>query len=827
LFAFVLLVCVRMSFNTIDEFDLTPRAPPRPANTNTVLFGTPGSALPVATSEGFGGGFSDIEAAGEYGKPNLSEVAEDMDVTDDDDGRDTLFYLSVPFGDTLCGGVISSGQGIRRCCTLAVLEGTKTCGVLSHSVKAEVPPRSFCVRTKVKGGKGALTSKCILEADILAEDVKYFQTERHNPAEWERRFDLAKIAKYGDGPPVSQVAEVDDKECTILDFMPTPKKPRTQEQLAGGAGASSPGWVELPDGSELGLLKEIRTSSDDTPTRKSENVLAIGENFEILRKGLPKMMENSAASLGELREHYEKLANAVGKIDRRVGHSDGFGMMASVTSTFDGLRHLHEIGEERHAKFVKYPYESLVQELVDMDKAIANLQTVDRWSEEATALRQLNSQVVDSVNNLKSKTISNLVSFYRQFTTPGSAVPGDILANDVNRMQTSIMQLEAGGMSRPHTQVGFDHYGNQQGSGAQLTSILARLTKAESENARLAQELQELRSRSAGEQPARSGQSAAEVPAGAGQDIENRLIALESSGDLESITLGSQTFKSIQDCETFLYMHVPNDVLDTYAYDMVSLIHRVGRDSNAAGAVQREHTALKAGYKTSGSATLFASFQQALPGPFGVGASTANSSTHPIPALKDHATWDRQDGMTGLKTEVTHGIMTAVTAIRAAMNRDCQTNPVALLVFDTMITTGQLQWHQFANFLSERYMTSQHQIEDPKESWLFTSEIAKGVLTELHKIRVVAADRTSASHNHKDAARSLWVALQTQRLMGEFIALKFTGHPKLSPYSINHLFRHRVSLKAVDTMTNKFTKVENDLRSVTALQNKFKAKYPV
>jgi hypothetical protein len=59
-------------------------------------------------------------------------------------------------------------------------------------------------------------------------------------------------------------------------------------------------------------------------------------------------------------------------------------------------------------------------------------------------------------------------------------------------------------------------------------------------------------------------------------------------------------------------------------------------------------------------------------------------------------------------------------------------------------------------------MTSQHQIEDPKESWLLPSEIAKGVFTELHKIRVVAADRTSASHNHKDAARSLWVVLQTQ-----------------------------------------------------------------
>jgi hypothetical protein len=272
-------------------------------------------------------------------------------------------------------------------------------------------------------------------------------------------------------------------------------------------------------------------------------------------------------------------------------------------------------------------------------------------------------------------------------------------------------------------------------------------------------------------------------------------------------------------------MHVPGDVLDTYAYDMVSLIHRVGRDATANGAVQREHTAMKAGYKTSGSATLFASFQQALPGPFGVGATAA--SVHPIPAIKDHATWDKQDGMTGMKSEVTMGIMTAATAIKAAMHRDCQSHPIAYLVFDTMITTGQLQWHQFANFISERYMTSQHQIEDPKESWLFTAEIIKGVLTELHKIRVVAADRTSAAHNHKDAARSLWVALQTQRLMSEFISLKFTGHPKLSPYSINHLFRHRVSMKIVETIGGKITKVENEVRSVVALQNKMKAKYPV
>jgi hypothetical protein len=371
--------------------------------------------------------------AEEYGNPNLSDVMEEMEVWEED-GRDTLFYLAAPFGEVFCGGVISSGQGIRRCCFMSVIEGTKMCGVGSHSIKAEVPPKSFCVKTTVKGGKeAALTSKCILENDILQVDVGYFRKERHNPSEWERRFDLAKLARYGDGPPVSQVEEVDDEECTILDFMPTPKKPRTQEKLSGGAGSPSPGWGDLPSAVELGSLKSVCTAKDDTPSRKADNVLAIGENFEVLKQeqALPRMVESSAASLEELREHYERLATAVGKIDRRVGHSEGFGVMASVTSTFDGLRYLHEVGEERNAKFVKYPYERLSAELANLDKAVVNLQTVDCWSEEATTLRDLNTQVVHSISQLKGKTIASLDNFYRQFTSAGSSIPGDILKADV------------------------------------------------------------------------------------------------------------------------------------------------------------------------------------------------------------------------------------------------------------------------------------------------------------------------------------------------------------------------------------------------------------
>jgi hypothetical protein len=837
LFAFVLLVFVTMSDlafpDSMDEFDLTPRAATRPSGSN-VLFRTP---LTTTTSEGFEGGFGVMDA-GEYGKPTvegrLSDVLEEMDVSaDEDDGRDYLFFLPKASlegwsdDEMVCCGVISSGQGIRRFCTSFCLKGEKTCGVGSHSVKEKLKVNSFFVKTKVKGGGGAaLTSKTLSMDDLLAEDRAYFQGRRHTPAEWASSFDHAKLAKYGNGKSLHErgADEIEDRATSVLDFMPTPKKPRVQDQSGEIVSSpTSPSWVELPSMDEVELKAILSAAEDPSPSRKRTNWDAVVHNFAVLGTALPKMSESSSASLAELREHFERLAGAMQKVDRRLGHPEGFGMLASVTTAFDGLRYLHEVGEERNAKFVEYPYERLVKELQRMDSQLSTLQTVDRWAEEATELRRMNAVLSQSVTDLKHKTVRNLVHFYQKFTTPGSAVPGDLLSRDMSRLQSAVSALESGnGQQRAPTQVGFDFHGNQLGSSAQMDNILARLDKAEADNARLTRELQVLKAAPAAAPAASLG--APSPPAGF--DVNSRLAALEAAGDLESVTLGGHTFKNIQDCETFLYQHVPHDVLDAYAYDIVSLIHRLGRDPNSAGAVQREQHAIKAGFKTSGSATLFASFQQALPGPFGTAAATSSSSAHPIPALKDFVSWDRQDGMTGLKSEVTHGIAAATTAISSAMSRDCQMHPIGQNVFSIMISTAQLQWMQFAGFTSENYMTSLHQIDDGKEAWLYTSEIIKGAFSELYKIRVVAADRTSATHNHKDAARSLWVALQTQQLMAEFIRLKFTGHPKLSPYSINHLFRHRVSPKGVEGLTAKMTKVENDMRSVIAFQNKIKNKFP-
>ena len=116
----------------VDEFDLTPRASTRPAR-GDVLFSTPRTLRSDLTSEGFEGGVG-VDGAGEYGKPDaerarLSDIMEEMDVSEED-GCDTLFFYTGWFGGIgaagVCCGVISSGQGIRRFCTLQPLPDVRS-----------------------------------------------------------------------------------------------------------------------------------------------------------------------------------------------------------------------------------------------------------------------------------------------------------------------------------------------------------------------------------------------------------------------------------------------------------------------------------------------------------------------------------------------------------------------------------------------------------------------------------------------------------------------------------------------------------------------------
>jgi hypothetical protein len=75
-----------------------------------------------------------------------------------------------------------------------------------------------------------------------------------------------------------------------------------------------------------------------------------------------------------------------------------------------------------------------------------------------------------------------------------------------------------------------------------------------------------------------------------------------------------------------------------------------------------------------------------------------------------------------------------------------------------------------------------------------------------------------------EAARMFWGVLRTHTLLEDFVYHDFQGHPKLATYSIEHLFRDRLSRRVVEGLRTKVAGTKKDLDSTISLVNKLKTK---
>jgi hypothetical protein len=295
--------------------------------------------------------------------------------------------------------------------------------------------------------------------------------------------------------------------------------------------------------------------------------------------------------------------------------------------------------------------------------------------------------------------------------------------------------------------------------------------------------------------------------------------------DGESIQIGTYNFTNVIDCEKFLHAKVPGNILSAFCYDMVSLVHRVpknGESLSPEAILTRDYTANKGGFLHVGSAYIYSSMQQALPGPLG------GTASHPLPGAKLFKDWDGEDGVSGKRADITKAMDTTVRALLAMLLREFRGHPDALSVFQMMILQGQIHWKAYANFLTTTRNTCFRQCEDEKEAWLYPSEVGKGVLEEALKVRTVGSERSSTeTHTLQDAARMMWGALRCYQLMETFVLCDFQGHPQLAGYSIGHLFRNRVTMKHLDGVKTKLTTLKTDLAATQGLAQKLLKKHGV
>jgi hypothetical protein len=221
------------------------------------------------------------------------------------------------------------------------------------------------------------------------------------------------------------------------------------------------------------------------------------------------------------------------------------------------------------------------------------------------------------------------------------------------------------------------------------------------------------------------------------------------------------------------------------------------------------------------------SYQSALPAPLSVTASAGVQAQYPVPAVQTYAAWDDMDGMTGIGPELAAEVETISASVNSSIINDCRGHLGAANFFENLLLKAGTQFASLKSFVTTNHAQSLTVSGDKEEAHRFTMEMFKGVFREVHKIRCKAADRTGIDYTIRDAGRSFWAALQASQLIGEMAAMGFTGHPLLAPYTVSHLYRHRVARQELTSLDTKIRKLETEARATDVLAKKLKQKHGV
>jgi hypothetical protein len=741
-----------------------------------------------------------------------------------------LFWLGDPLGQTVCGSIIGSKQGVQRFCISVVVGDTRACGVATHakSTKAKAEPLAWYITSALRGklgGRAALVDKWIMKSEVDPEFYDRFEEGKMEAEEWEVLFLKGRLAKQK-----ITFDEKDEKPMDLASYYTPLKKKRP-----GSPYDDEASWVGVQSPSPLARLSEMDLDSLASPgsTQGKEinlkrQFVTVQQNFEKIEVTLKDHKEAIGEGLVSLQTSLNSLAIQVTSTERRVGRPSGFGSEFGVTNAFDGVRYLCERLDGVQDQFATVPYVSTVARLEDVETTLQTLQTQQTMGsliQDAEAKILANKREVTSdLESLKAKFVDPVLQFYVKAMHSGPSI------------FARLEQIEKGvhDMSNDGNVFGALKYmggfggggGSETGGPAHYKELQARLEVLETRNTELQGKLSSLESSGSRRSDTNHEE---ELPSGEGaiSTLIQRLGVLESAqGGFDSVQMGGYHFSGPGDCEAFLRAEAPREAWGAFGYDMVSLLHRASVDpSTTAAILSRDYNAKKSGFPNMGSAFIYTSMQQSLPAPFGAPAVTGEKEASPLPALRTFEKWDKRDGQGGLKNVLYKANKQTVELLQGVIRRELRGFTRADLVFSRMITSSEEHFRQVANFLTETRNVCYHQNGDAFESWEYPCKVVRGVFDECMQVRGVGAERSSIDEfTLKDAGRMLWAALKCHKLMDDFVAANFQGHPTLAGYSIQYLFKHRLTPKDMEAVSGGVSSLKTEVKGLQATQQKLKTK---
>jgi hypothetical protein len=735
-----------------------------------------------------------------------------------------LVWVDAAFVQSSCCGLI--GKGGDKFCTKRRNGDDTTCGTRSHAKKADLQ-MDFIYFWETAKNLGHVSPSLDSQVPLgnLVWDMRGEELTRLQFKE------LFEAVQAGDASDAAELATIKSK---ILDpssgvgFTPR-KKPRYSEE-----------W-EYPEVEALPPIDEIPAGLGETELQSH-----ISEHWETLVKSVETLKKVAARN-----SHYEKemdtlgndvdaLRSALARINNLVGSpTDGiaFDLFAMTESTEEALMDLDKIvvkkltpnladaearitkAQAEIAKFKSSTGDQLMSRLGDLETQVRTLEGTSTPDVLTGIVVQIRKSLVDDI----FPAVRNLWGMYERMTTgslgtctPGdSHTPGTALLDRMESLEESGRNILARlGNSSPGGDVGV-------GPASSLIGISQRL-------AQLEKHLQQRRAPGAhpeplpglglfGGAPDPRPHSPPQFAPGVGgftgthsglsdarlATLEARVMDLEAQLDNVTVSMGGITFKSVNDCESFILENVPGN---TYAhfYDLVSLLQRAwGANHVGVREVWEKTYALrKAGFTSQGEAVILASMNTVLPSCLGELTGRISECHLPLPALATHECWTSKGYQMGRRKDIQDGIIRVMLSLEENVRDVFRGYEQGRCVVSEMLTLSRAHWSSMERmidtFYAEFLVTS-----TSKDAWRLTSLIVKTVFEAVHQVRSAGSDLSDIVSPSKRAAKVMWATMQAHRVMRTFIDADFRNDPKIAPVIVLHLLENRVSRQDVDSLQTK------------------------
>ena len=279
-------------------------------------------------------------------------------------------------------------------------------------------------------------------------------------------------------------------------------------------------------------------------------------------------------------------------------------------------------------------------------------------------------------------------------------------------------------------------------------------------------------------------------------NMQTMLKNLKEQVDADSVTIGSIVFTSRAFCVT--WMELPHATADPHVFvDAISLLSLATSDASPdeERAANQRATTAKVRDKTPYHTAYIASFNLEVPPMLGKGSDQSTTTNlRALGAVPRFADFHPPSGREGIHQRILDYVKDGVNTIEQAVGELFAFGTEPSSVAKELLLWSKTFWDELTHWMVRYHAQVQAESEaSEQEVWILISHCVRAVFKSLREAR--ASGRASNT-----PGGMLWGTLKAHRVMKEYRAADFSGHPKIALILHEHLIRFTTPRSKFDTL---------------------------